>query len=138
MKHKINNIVSFLAALALAACANVVAPTGGPKDTTPPKVTEAKPANRTTGFDGQKIELKFNEYITLTNANQEVLISPPLSTKPDIKQGNKTVSVKFKEPLLPNTTYTIHFGNAIKDFHEGNVFDDYVYTFSTGDYIDFT
>ena len=133
---KIKNILLFLAALFLTRCANVVAPTGGPKDLTPPKVAEAKPKNHSTGFDGNRIELTFNEYVTLNNANQEVLISPPLSTKPDIKLNNKTVVVKFKEPLSPNVTYTVGFGDAIKDLHEGNAFSDYVYTFSTGDYID--
>jgi len=125
-----------LATLFLTQCANVVAPTGGPKDTTPPEVTEAKPENHCTGFEGRKIELTFDEYVTLNNASQEVLISPPMATKPDIKLTGKTVSVKFKESLRPDATYTIRFGDAIKDLHEGNVFKDFVYTFSTGDHLD--
>lgn len=136
MKGKIISILLILVALLLTRCANVVAPTGGEKDTTPPKVTEAHPANHSTGFDGHKIQITFDEYITLNNASQQVLISPPLATKPDIKLSGKTVSIKFKEELKPNTTYTIHFGEAIKDFHEGNVFKDYTYSFSTGDYLD--
>jgi PBP1b-binding outer membrane lipoprotein LpoB len=136
MKVKIIYISLFLAALFLTQCANVVAPTGGPKDVTPPKVAEAKPENHNTGFDSNKIELAFDEYVTLNNANQEVLISPPLATKPDVKLNNKTVIIKFKEDLKPNTTYTVSLGNAVKDLHEGNVFSDYIYTFSTSDYID--
>lgn len=124
------------AALLLSACANVVAPTGGAKDVTPPKVTEAVPANQGTGFNGRKIELTFDEYVTLNNANQNVIISPLLKEKPDIKLSGKTVVVKFKEDLQPNTTYTIDFGAAIKDLHEGNQLKDYVYSFSTGDHID--
>ena len=131
----------FLTAMVLVAflaqrCANAVAPTGGPKDTTPPKVTVAVPENNNTGFTGKKIELTFDEYVTLDNATQNVLISPPLAEKPDIKLKNKTVVIKFKEPLADNTTYTIHFGAAIKDLHEGNLFKDYVYSFSTGDHLD--
>ena len=117
-------------------CANAVAPTGGPKDTTPPMVVQAVPENNSTNFVGTKIEITFDEYITLENANQNVLISPPLTEKPDIKLKNKTVVVKFKETLAANTTYTINFGSAIKDLHEGNPFKDYVYSFSTGDHID--
>lgn len=117
-------------------CANAVAPTGGPKDTTPPVVVQAVPENNSTNFVGTKIEITFDEYITLENANQNVLISPPLTEKPDIKLKNKTVVVKFKETLAANTTYTINFGSAIKDLHEGNPFKDYVYSFSTGDHID--
>ena len=117
-------------------CANAVAPTGGPKDENPPVVVEAVPENHSTNFTDKKIEITFDEYVTLENANQNVLISPPLGEKPDIKLHNKTVVIKFKENLAANTTYTINFGNAIKDLHEGNIFKDYVYSFSTGDYID--
>ena len=136
MKGKIISILLLLAAFLLTRCANVVAPTGGAKDITPPKVVEAKPANQSTGFDGQKIEITFDEFITLNNASQQVLVSPPLNTKPDIKQSGKTVTIKFKEDLKPNTTYTIDFGEAVKDFHEGNLFKDYRYTFSTGEILD--
>lgn len=136
MKRKIKNILLFLVPLLLLRCANVVAPTGGPKDTTPPKVKEALPANGNTDFVGKKIELTFDEYVTLTNAKQEVLFSPPIAEKPDVKLSGKTVVVKFKEALNSNTTYTIHFGDAIKDLHEGNVFKDYIYTFSTGNCLD--
>ena len=123
-------------ALLLQRCANAVAPTGGPKDEKPPVVVEAKPENHCTDFNGRKIELTFDEFVTLENANQNVLFSPPLTTKPDIKLHNKTLIIKFKESLEANTTYTIHFGNAVKDLHEGNLFKDYVYNFSTGTYID--
>ena len=125
-------LVAFLA----QRCANAVAPTGGPKDTTPPVVVAAVPENQSTHFIGKKIEITFDEFITLENANQNVMISPPLKEKLDIKLKNKTVVVKFKENLVPNTTYTINFGAAIKDLHEGNPFTDYVYSFSTGDHID--
>lgn len=125
-----------LAAFLTQRCANAVAPTGGPKDNTPPKVVEAVPENHSINFGGKKIEITFDEYITLENANQNVLISPPLSEKPDIKLKNKTVVIKFKEDLASNTTYTINFGSAIKDLHEGNQFKDYVYSFSTGNHID--
>ena len=125
-------LVAFLA----QRCANAVAPTGGPKDTTPPVVVAAVPENQSTHFIGKKIEITFDEFITLENANQNVMISPPLKEKLDIKLKNKTVVVKFKEDLVPNTTYTINFGAAIKDLHEGNPFTDYVYSFSTGDHID--
>ena len=125
-----------LVALLLLRCANAVAPTGGPKDEMPPKVVEAVPENHSTDFGGRKIEITFDEYVTLDNANQNVLISPPLSTKPDIKLHNKTLVIKFKDALEPNTTYTINFGSAIKDLHEGNLFKDYVYSFSTGAWLD--
>ena len=140
MIHKLKYLVFSLGLLLTAflaqRCANAVAPTGGPKDTTPPMVVAAVPENQSTHFIGKKIEITFDEFITLENANQNVMVSPPLKEKLDIKLKNKTVVVKFKENLVPNTTYTINFGSAIKDLHEGNPFKDYVYSFSTGDHID--
>ena len=133
---KIKNILLILALFLLTRCANVVAPTGGAKDAMPPKVTEAVPANHSIGFNGRKIELTFDEFVTLNNASQNVLFSPLLNTKPDIKLSGKTVVIKFKEGLPSNTTYTINFGEAVKDFHEGNLFKDYFYCFSTGDHLD--
>ncbi len=135
-KHILLVVGLLLTAFLSQRCANAVAPTGGPKDTTPPIVVEAVPENHSINFIGKKIEITFDEYITLENANQNVLISPPLTEKPDIKLKNKTVVVRFKEDLNPNTTYTINFGTAIKDLHEGNLFKDYIYSFATGNYID--
>ena len=136
VKHILIAAGLLLTAFLAQRCANAVAPTGGPKDNMPPVVVEAVPENNSVNFIGKKIEITFDEYITLENANQNVLISPPLSEKPDIKLHNKTVVVKFKESLAPNTTYTINFGSAIKDLHEGNLFKDFVYSFATGDHID--
>lgn len=136
LKHIFSAACLLLTAFLVLRCANEVAPTGGPKDSTPPQVIKAVPANHSVNFAGKRIELTFDEFITLENANQNVLISPPLSEKPDFKLKNKTVIVKFKSPLEPNTTYTINFGAAIKDLHEGNQFKDYVYSFSTGDHLD--
>ena len=136
LKYPLFCLGMLLTAFLAQRCANAVAPTGGPQDTTPPVVIEAVPENHSINFTGKKIEITFDEYISLENANQNVMISPPLSEKPDIKLKNKTVIVKFKESLAPNTTYTINFGSSIKDLHEGNAFKDYIYSFSTGDHID--
>ena len=136
VKHILVTASLLLMAFFAQRCANAVAPTGGPRDERPPMVVEAVPENHSINFLGKKIEITFDEYITLENANQNVMISPPLSEKPDIKLKNKTVVIKFKEDLAANTTYTINFGAAIKDLHEGNQFKDYVYSFSTGDHID--
>ncbi len=136
LKYLIFGFALLLMAFLGQRCANAVAPTGGPKDTTPPVVVGTMPENHSTNFVSKKIEITFDEYITLDNAKQNVMISPPMKEKPDIKLKNRTVVVKFKEPLAENTTYTINFGESIKDLHEGNLFKDYVYSFSTGDHID--
>ena len=126
----------FALMLSLTRCANVVSPSGGPKDTVPPIVLQASPENQSTNFSGKEIHITFDEYVTLNNPNNNIMISPPLENNPEYKLNGKSLIIKFKEPLKSDVTYSINFGEAIKDLHEGNVFKDYSFTFSTGDVID--
>ena len=117
-------------------CANVVSPSGGPKDTIPPVVLQTIPVNQSTNFKGKEIHITFDEYVVLNNPNGNIFISPPLENNPEYKLSGKSLIIKFKEPLKPEATYSINFGDAIKDLHEGNVFKDYSFVFSTGENID--
>ena len=128
--------VASLVTLTLSYCASVSMPTGGPKDTTPPKVTTSLPDDNNTNFDGKKIEINFDEYVTLDNISQNILISPPINSKPNVKLVGKTLVIKFKDELEPNTTYNISLGNSIRDLHESNVLEDFSFTVSTGPTLD--
>ena len=136
MKKIVKYFAIIVSAVLLSRCANVVTPTGGPKDVKAPVVLEASPENNSTNFKGKTIRLTFDEFVTLNNASNNVFISPPMNKKPTYRTSGKTVIIKFEEPLKPETTYSINFGNAIKDLHEGNVFKGYTFNFSTGDKID--
>ncbi len=59
-----------------------------------------------------------------------------MSTEWKVDPKLNTVVVRLGDSLEANTTYTINFGNSVKDFNEGNVYKDFTYTFSTGPYID--
>ena len=122
--------------LSFIRCANIVSPTGGPKDIVPPVVLLATPENQSSNFNEKEIHLTFDEYVTLNNPNNNILISPPLEKNPDYKLNGKSLIIKFKETLKNETTYSINFGESIKDLHEGNIFKDYSYVFSTGENID--
>lgn len=118
-------------------CANIVPPTGGKKDVTPPKLVSVTPVDSQLNARVSKLVLRFDEYITLTDANKDVQISPILAIQPTVTSVNKRVTVKIADTLLQNnTTYRISFGKAIRDLHEGNPFTGYTYTFSTGAYFD--
>ncbi|UBM63511.1 Ig-like domain-containing protein [Candidatus Sulfidibacterium hydrothermale] len=121
---------------ALFRCANVMAPTGGPKDVTPPKIVEAVPPNHSTGFTGNKFSLTFDEYVQLKEIGKQLLVSPPMLKPPDFRIRKKTLIVRFNEPLKPNTTYSVFFGDAIQDVDEGNPLHNFTYVFSTGKKID--
>ena len=118
------------------SCAQIGSPTGGPRDETPPAVVECDPPNYSTRFDARKIQITFDEYIVLNNVNQELIVSPPMDEKPEVKLRKKSIIIEFEEALRTNTTYTFNFGNAIRDLHEGNVLQNYEYVFSTGDILD--
>lgn len=122
--------------LLLGSCANPVAPTGGPKDITPPEVTHTDPADRSVNFGGKNIVLSFNEFVTLKDINNQLIVSPPLKEFPTFQSRGKSVVMKFKEPWLDQTTYNIFFGDAINDITEGNILAGYKFTFSTGPVLD--
>lgn len=129
----------FLIVAALVQCARRGNPTGGPKDVAPPVLLKAEPANMTTEFKAKKIRLYFDEFITLKEVQEQLIVSPPLKYTPEISpQGgaSKFVEIKIKDTLRENTTYTFNFGQSIVDHNEGNPNSFLTYVFSTGSYID--
>ncbi|CAN5895439.1 Ig-like domain-containing protein [soil metagenome] len=119
-----------------SSCALVLTPDGGPKDTTPPRVVKYKPDSAATNFTGNKIVLEFDEYIQLKDLNNQLIISPQLKNDPDVIIRRKEIIITLNDTLLPNTTYSISFGNSIRDITEENVLDNFRYVFSTGPQID--
>lgn len=131
--------ILFILMLFLASCARPVLPEGGPKDTTPPKLSAEKSTpNKQTHFTKQTLTFTFDEFIVLDKADQQVLISPPLQYRPTISVKDKSVVFKFddREELKENTTYIINFGESVRDYTEGNIVPDFQYVFSTGALID--
>lgn len=118
------------------SCAQQGSPSGGPRDEVPPVVLECDPPNYSTLFNSKKIHITFDEYIVLDNVNQQLIVSPPMEEKPQVKLRKKTLTIEFEEDLRINTTYTFNFGDAIKDLHEGNKLQNYEYVFSTGEVLD--
>ena len=133
-RYHIGFVIIF--AILLAGCAKIVTPTGGPKDTTPPKVVKVEPEDGTVRFNAKHIRIWFDEYVTLNNPTENVLVSPPLGESPEYTVKGKSVVIKFKDTLRSNTTYNMVFSDAIKDFHEGNPLNYFHYGFSTGDSLD--
>ncbi len=119
-------------------CANPVAPSGGPRDTLPPRLdTTLSTPNFQTHFQKQRIELQFDEWVQLKDVFQQVVVSPPLEYPPKIYIRKKAVRFEFdeREELRPDATYVINFGEAIRDLTENNP-AELVFVFSTGAYID--
>jgi len=114
------------------SCANIIPPTGGPRDSLPPVLIVATPADSSLHFNVKKITLNFDEYVTVDNPTENVVIWPNPVIQPEITSQLRTVIIKLKDTLEPNTTYTINFGKSLKDINEGNADSAFRYVFSTG------
>jgi hypothetical protein len=128
--------IIFISVISSPGCANIIPPSGGPRDSLPPVLVKASPHDSTRNFTGNKIIFSFNEFIDVQNPRENLIISPTLKTEPNVDPKLNTVTVKLKDTLDRNTTYSLNFGNAIRDYNEGNVLKNFTYVFSTGNFID--
>jgi hypothetical protein len=141
LKNRILIYILFtaLTALVFTACAKRGSITGGAKDTIAPYITGSSPENMTTEFKGNEIRINFNEYIKIKDVNKQLIISPPMATAPLITpagSASKSITIKIKDTLKENTTYSFNFGQSITDNNEGNPYSQFKFIFSTGTYID--
>ena len=137
MKKLIHIVLSIVV---ISGCAKRGSPTGGPVDSIPPVLINASPKINSLNFDSKEIRLTFDEFIKLDNVDEQLIISPPINKSSyEVKPLNgvtKKVFLEFIDSLETETTYSINFGNSIKDNNEGNPLTFFSYTFSTGETID--
>lgn len=132
-------VVVFLVALmsgVFGGCASTGYPTGGPKDEVPPVMIRSTPPADALSFLGDEIRIEFNELIQVTDIFQKLMVSPPVNEAPVVTARGNTLIIRFQEDLQSNATYTLDFADAIKDNNEGNVLENFTFSFSTGEYID--
>lgn len=120
----------------VSGCGQIMSPTGGIRDSIPPKLINAIPKPGTVNFKGNKITLYFDEFVQIDQLQQNLLVSPSPKVVPAVDHKLRTVTIKLKDTLIQNTTYTISLGDAIRDLNEGNIFRNFTYVFSTGAVID--
>jgi len=125
-----------IALLFLAACAQVVAPNGGPADSTPPRLLSSEPAFQALNMHEKKMKIRFSEYITTRDADKQLIVSPPMRNAPVLKPRGKTLLVEWDDTLKANTTYVFQFGKSVVDITEGNAAENLRMVFSTGEQID--
>ena len=122
--------------LVQTGCATIIPPEGGPRDSLPPVLRRADPEDSSLNFSDNKITLVFDEYVNADNYQQELIVSPIPANTPTVTRKLNVVTVKLRDTLQPNTTYSINFGNTIKDVNESNPLKNFTYIFSTGSYFD--
>ena len=139
VQSNLSSILCLLSLYLLIACAQQQPLTGGDKDEVPPKINqELSTPSHQTNFTKQTLEFEFDEYIQLQNLLKQLVISPPLERIPKVTTKLKKLIFEFPEEeiLKEDATYSINFGEAVKDLTEGNPVPDFKFIFSTGDFID--
>lgn len=111
-------------------------PTGGLRDSLPPVYKTSNPLPNSLNFKGDKVEIEFDEYVQLKDGFEKIVVSPPTKSLFVAKAIGKKVVVEFRDTLMANTTYTVDFSNSIVDNNESNPFNEYFFSFSTGDVLD--
>jgi uncharacterized protein (DUF2141 family) len=132
----LKNVLILVLVFFICACANVVAPTGGEKDESPPVVLRSDPPNYSVNYSGENVRIFFDEFVTLQGLRESLLVSPPLNTNPEVRIRGRSIIMSISDTLLPNTTYNFFFGESVVDITEGNPIPNFQYVVSTGDYVD--
>ena len=139
MRLKHITVISFLSLIIiemLLSCAQIVAPTGGKKDTLAPIIVKMIPANQSRNFNGKQIDILFDEYVSVDNIQQQLSITPNLEGTYETKILPKGARLIFDKPFKENTTYSLNFRNTFKDMNERNIAKNIKLVFSTGKIID--
>lgn len=129
-------IIYAITLLTFAACASMGTPDGGPYDEEAPIFVASTPKAYSTGVTEKKFTLEFDENIKLENAFEKVVVSPPQLEMPEIKYNGKRITVELFDTLIPNTTYSIDFNDAVVDNNESNPLENFAFVFSTSDKVD--
>ena len=130
------SVIITISLITAPGCANIIPPQGGLRDSIPPELIKANPKDSSLNFTGNKIILTFDEFVELTNVQQNLIITPIPQNNPTAEYKLNTVTLKLKDSLEANTTYNINFGDAIQDINERNILKNFSFLFSTGKALD--
>lgn len=127
-------LILFFTFYLLYSCAVIVAPTGGPKDTTPPKIITFYPNNYATNYSDDYVSIQFDKYMNKSSVVQSFSISPEI--KYDFSWSGKTLNIEFDEELKDNTTYVAKLNTGYTDFKGNKPENALTFIFTKGDKID--
>jgi hypothetical protein len=130
------NLHWFIIIIFLANCARQTSPTGGPKDTIPPKLISSDPQHKSINFKGRTLELDFSEYIVLNNPKEQLIITPSVGKKFEVEARRNKAIISLESDLQDSTTYTFNFRETVQDITEKNPSRKLLLAFSTGSYVD--
>ena len=137
MKRPVYLLWLLVCLVLVQSCANMMMPTGGPKDVKAPVLRKRNLMDSAINFKGGTITFEFDEAVQVKDVQNQLIITPLLKKNPPLTAHRKKVMIKIDDTLLEkNTTYFISMGSAIQDVREGNILKNMSFTFSTGPYFD--
>ena len=116
-------------------CAGQQAPSGGPPDTTPPKIIATYPSAGTLRYHDNKFSFSFSKYIERRSLQESFFVSPSLGQFTYEWDGTD-VEIFFTDSLRSNTTYIVTLGTDVIDTRKNRLAEAFSLPFSTGDRID--
>jgi len=129
-------------ATAVAGCARMGPPPGGPPDFRPPELLATTPESLAVvpDFDGW-VSFEFNEVIseggtpnfgTGRGALEQLVIVSPDSGVPRVRWRRDRIEVQPRGGWHPNTVYRIEFAPGLSDLSRNTLDEPLVLTFTTG------
>jgi hypothetical protein len=120
----------------MGSCATPVAPTGGPRDSTPPDIVNTTPEVGSTNFSGDEVRFDFSEFVDRNSVRQNVTIEPDIGIQYEVDFRRKTAIIEFQDELPENTTILVKLGSDVADTRRNTLGSSFDLAFSTGPVID--
>ena len=120
-KPNLKKLIFSIVAVYLSACANVIPPRGGPLATKPPRLVSYEILVDNNKL--KKVDLLFDENISLNSWNQNFYISPPGECIIKKNVNKRKLSIYFEPYFLIEHKYKLSLSNVVKDYNEGNILD---------------
>ena len=92
----------------MGGCANIVPPSGGPRDSIPPYAVYAKPKDSSIQIAPKEILISFNEYITTNALQEQLIVSPNIKNNPLVDQRLNMLRIRARmQQWRDNLPFTI-------------------------------
>ena len=124
------------ALLVFAACANPQAPSGGPRDETPPSIASSDPAADAVNVSAEHVDLVFSEYIDVSSFAEAFSLTPAFEEPLAFDWSGRRVRVELPAPLRDSTTYVLTIDTDLRDERGVALAQPLTLAFATGPDID--
>lgn len=120
-----------LIAVAVAGCANIGAPPGGPLRTTPPAIVRVTPDSGATNVRTRGVTFEFDVVVNDRDIAEYFLVSPREGA-PRVTWRRSRVEVRPRRDFRPNTAYAVTLLPGLRDLRNNTMRAGRTVVFSTG------